>query len=56
MIRRPRGGARRKINIGNVDRLKKRFVASISEDEYEVLAFINRDPEIETLRKPKNTE
>lgn len=64
VIRRPRGGARRKINIADVDGLKKRSIVSISEDEYGVccakaillaLAFVNRDPEIEALRKPKNT-
>lgn len=63
-FRRPRGGARRKINVVDVDRLKKRSIHSISEDEYGVcsakaiplaLAFVDGNPEIEALRRPRNT-
>lgn len=64
VIRRPRGGARKKINVVDVDRLKKRSIHSILEDEYGVccakaillaLVFVDGDPEIETLRHPRNT-
>ena len=56
VIRHPRGDGRRKINIASMDRMKKRSIVSISEDEFGVccakailLAYVDRDPEIETL-------
>lgn len=64
VIRRPRGGARRKINIADMDRLKKRSIVAIPKDDYGVccakavllgLAYIDKDPELDALRHSKNT-